>query len=378
MPPKNILIFPRPHVGDFIWATSAVALLKKNNTPSTINVVIADNLIELTANNPVFDKYYTYDLSLFESSNIFIKIFYRLFLFFKLFFLLRRKNFEICFLFSPFALFIKLSVFLKVKKIVYSVYECCGNRAISLEQTILGRFVNKNKLFPIEINGNLDRIHRSEIYQSLVRRYENLENMSLPYIPSYYGNTHKIISLLQTDKKYKIAICMQPSKASKNIWSKKYFVQTISELSKKFSASFFIVGTKEKNDNSFNSLKIKLPSDTEIYNLCGKTSLLELKELLNNCDLLISVDTGTIHIAATTKINIISIFGVTHPDAVAPMTHRNTPLYAGVKCSPCIYKLTFEKKKCPYGDNPKCMETVKPEEAIKAAVKILTKINGGL
>jgi hypothetical protein len=33
--------------------------------------------------------------------------------------------------------------------------------------------------------------------------------------------------------------------------------------------------------------------------------------------------------------------------------------------------LAFEKWKCPYGDNPKCMEMIKPEQVISAAIKLL-------
>jgi ADP-heptose:LPS heptosyltransferase len=369
---KNILIIPRPHLGDFIWATSAVALIKQTFLQSEITVIIPENLIELVDNNPIFDEYYSYNLSLFESKNILKKLFYRIFLFIRLSLLLRRKVFDICFMFSPFKLFIKLPIFLKIRTIAYSMYECCGNNIISVEHSILKKFIPKSKLFPVKVEGNLDRIHRSEIYQSVVRSYIQSGNISLPSIPVLKNGFSKIDNLLKTEKLHKIAICMQPSKASKNIWPERYFAETILVISSSCQSAFFIIGSKEKNDKHFNSLKEKLPPEIEMHNLYGKTSILELREFLSGCDLLISVDTGTIHVAAVTKINIITLFGMTHPDAVMPMSHKNISFYAGAECSPCVYKLAFEKKKCPYGDKPKCMEMIKPEEVITAAIEILS------
>jgi len=367
----NFLIIPRPHIGDFIWATSAAALLKKFDKTAEITVIVPENLKEFIIGNFIFDETYYYNLNFFESQNIFTKIFYRLFLFMKSVILLRKKKFDACFLFNPFTLFIKISAFLKIKDFIFSAYECCGYAKTSKELSILKKFKPAEKLFPIETPKDADRVHRSYIYQMLVRKYLNFPAASLPVLPETGNDYAKIEAPIKTKKLKKIAICMQPSKSSKNVWPLEYFAETINEISKRFSAAFFVVGSNEDENKTFKPLLDKMDKNTEIKNLMGQTSLLELKDFLGKCDLLISVDTGTMHVAATTKTNIISLFGMTHPDSVIPMTPRNMSLYAGAECSPCIYKLSFEKYKCPYGNNPKCMEMIKPEDVIKCAVKIL-------
>ncbi|MDR1941887.1 MAG: glycosyltransferase family 9 protein [Endomicrobium sp.] len=362
---KKILIIPRAHIGDFIWVTSAVALIKKQEPSVAITVIIPKNLIEFVKNNPIFNNCYVYDNALFESSNIYIKIFYRFFLFFKSIFILRKNTFDVCFLFSPFELFIKLSLFLKIKKLVYSIYECCGYNVVSREKQILTKFAKQSILSPVETHKEADFIHYSERFQILVRAYFGTSNISLPVIPNLKSSYVKSPS--KTPKK--IAVCMQGIKTAKNKWPAQYFAETIKKISETFDVEFFIVGGKEQAD--YADEFILTLHGIKIINMCGKTSLLELKDFFTKIDLLISVDTGLSHIAALTKLKMITFFGMTAPNASIPMSPNNISFYTGIECSPCMYALAFEKKKCPYGDNPKCMEMIKPQEVIQAAIKIL-------
>ncbi len=366
---SNILIIPRPHIGDFIWATSAVALIKKHLPDSDITVIAPESLLELINNNPVFDKVYSYDLKLFESPNIFLKASYRLLLFIKSFFALRKLSFDICFLFSPFEFFIKLSAFLKVKEIAYSVTECCGNNKQSTEDKILSVVAGQKSLKPIPTSINADFNHYSEIFQNIVRGYFSLSNIALPLIPLSDKYKENIAALIRTAKPIKIAICTQASKNSKNYWPQENFKKVIENISSRFQCAFFVVGGAEQV-NKTESLITSADKSVEIHNLRGKTSLLGLRELFKNIDLLISVDTGVTHIAATTDINIITLCGMAAPEAVMPMSPKNISIYANTNCSPCVYAMAFEKKKC---DNNKCMQLITPETVIAETVKVLEK-----
>lgn len=371
---KNILIIPRPHLGDFIWAISAAVLIKQNYPASKTTVIIPESLKELVDNNPVLDHSYTYSIRLFEHSNILIKVFYRSILFLKTFFYFINKSFSVCFLFSPFEFFIKLSSLIKAKKIVYSVYECCGIGHKSIEDKILSKLASKEYLFPVKTNKDADFTHYAERYQTLVKNYFQTANIALPILPDSSKHEKKAKELLKAKAPVKILLCMLPSKSSKNIWPKENFKKLIKNISNKKNVAFFIIGGKEQTDyiNSFiKEIKNNDPN-LEIYDLSGKTSLLELNEIFKLSDLLISVDTGIPHLAALSGIDMITLFGMATPDAVMPMTHKNIAFYAEFECSPCVYSLAFEKKKCPY-KKPKCMEMIKPDSIIETALKILEK-----
>jgi len=96
----------------------------------------------------------------------------------------------------------------------------------------------------------------------------------------------------------------------------------------------------------------------KIYNACGKFNLNESAGLVKNAKLIITHDTGLMHVAAAFKKPIISIWGNTVPDfgmtpyyGKYPIRHIKSEVY-GLSCRPCS-KIGY--KKCPRG-HFKCMQ----------------------
>ena len=89
-------------------------------------------------------------------------------------------------------------------------------------------------------------------------------------------------------------------------------------------------------------------------NLVGKTSLVGLVEHLRQCRLLVTNDTGTMHLAAALGVPTVSIFGSTEPLLTGPLGAQHTVVRHHVPCSPCF------KRECPFG-HYECMTGVRPE-----------------
>src|SRR5207248_1580948 len=70
-------------------------------------------------------------------------------------------------------------------------------------------------------------------------------------------------------------------------------------------------------------------------NLAGKTSLAELAALLQRADLLISGDSGPMHIAGAVGTPLIAIHGPTDPALSGPVSPGATVLRSDIWCSPC-------------------------------------------
>ena len=85
-------------------------------------------------------------------------------------------------------------------------------------------------------------------------------------------------------------------------------------------------------------------------NLIGKTTLAELIEELRKCRLLLTNDTGTMHLATLLGIPVVAIFGSTEPVLTGPLVVRHR-----VECSPCFLR------ECPL--DFRCMKAVSVEEA---------------
>jgi len=89
--------------------------------------------------------------------------------------------------------------------------------------------------------------------------------------------------------------------------------------------------------------------------LTGQTSINELAALLARCDLVLSGDSGPLHMAVALGRPTISVYGPTDPGVSGPYPRPGQTaiiLRTGIGCSPCYNALTTAE--CPYG-NTACM-----------------------
>ena len=99
-------------------------------------------------------------------------------------------------------------------------------------------------------------------------------------------------------------------------------------------------------------------------NLVGKTRLSELITALRGCRLLVTNDTGTMHLAAALGTPTVSIFGSTEPVLTGPLGSAHTVVRHHVPCSPCF------KRECPFG-HYECMTKISPEQVAAAVLERL-------
>jgi lipopolysaccharide heptosyltransferase I len=100
-------------------------------------------------------------------------------------------------------------------------------------------------------------------------------------------------------------------------------------------------------------------------NLAGKTGLLQLAELYSRCALVITNDSGPMHIAAAVGTPVVAIFGPTDPTLTGPYGKQHTIVRAGANCSPCL------KKRCNHRPPMECMDKITVEQVHAAAAKYL-------
>ena len=105
--------------------------------------------------------------------------------------------------------------------------------------------------------------------------------------------------------------------------------------------------------------------------LTGETTIDELLAVLARCDLVISGDSGPLHLAVALGRPTVSIYGPTDPAIYGPAPrHRQTAVVIrrGLKCSPC-YTLRATAE-CPHGQ-PSCMIDVTVNQVLRAALDVL-------
>lgn len=306
----KIISFNVFHIGDFVLTTSAIAIFKKTFPDFEITVVAPKTVESICENNPVIDKmvYCPYPEYNFKSQ--LKRVFWFILNYPKLFF----NRYDLCLILDSSRLSIMFAKALFIKNIA------------GIDKNLTG--VNVKEDSKKYYDGSLHPINRS---QTIVKSHFGIYNNALPVLPDYLKYEQEMQKLIRDKKQYNIALCLKGSGEKKGKssqycidteWNRDNFAQTIKLIKSKFyNTDFYIVGAK----NDVNYAK-ELAKQEKIENLCSKTTLIQLMAFLNNIDLLISVDTGTTHLAANTKTNII----VLQPNyfCIAPVSHRLTIIAA--------------------------------------------------
>lgn len=100
-----------------------------------------------------------------------------------------------------------------------------------------------------------------------------------------------------------------------------------------------------------------------VVNLAGVTSLRELASVISNCDVILTNDSGPMHIADAVGTPIVALFGSTSEVVTGPY-RSGTLIHKHVECSPCY------QRSCPI--DFRCMKRIEADEVYHALNKILS------
>lgn len=99
-----------------------------------------------------------------------------------------------------------------------------------------------------------------------------------------------------------------------------------------------------------------------VTNLCGRTQLEDVVDLLSRCWVAVSNDSGLMHVAAAVGIPVVAVFGSSSPTHTPPLTAAKTIHYLNLACSPCF------KRECPLG-HTHCLNWIQPSDVLASTVR---------
>jgi lipopolysaccharide heptosyltransferase II len=155
-------------------------------------------------------------------------------------------------------------------------------------------------------------------------------------------------------------LLLQPGARWKNKrWPAKYFADLVRQLAGKSPETrFAILGSGE--DKPLGEI-ISLAAPERCLNLCGETSLPEMIEWVRGCDLMVTNDTGPMHVAAALGKPVIALFGPTEPRRTGPYGQLENVLRIDLSCSPCL------KSDCHYKNPNECLNAISPATVFEFA-----------
>ncbi len=153
-------------------------------------------------------------------------------------------------------------------------------------------------------------------------------------------------------------------------FTKKMPVEKLKDLCNKINHPVILLGGKE---DAVIGNEIASVDEVKIYNACGKFKLNESADLVKKSKLIITHDTGLMHIAASFKKPIISVWGNTVPEFGMTPYYGNRQIpntkfqISNLRCRPCS-KIGYAK--CPKG-HFKCMNMISTDSIAEAVRKLI-------
>ena len=146
-------------------------------------------------------------------------------------------------------------------------------------------------------------------------------------------------------------------------WPAEHFAGLVSLLARKFPAAHFaIIGSGE--DQPLGEAVARAAPE-RCLNLCGATSLPEMIEWIRLGDLLITNDTGPMHVAAALGKPLVALFGPTEPRRTGPYGQLENVLRLDLPCSPCM------KSTCHFEKPEECLRALSPALVFERVQKLL-------
>ena len=147
--------------------------------------------------------------------------------------------------------------------------------------------------------------------------------MDIPY-PSLKVDEKNLDKLLKQGildlNKPTISLCPGAEFGPSKRWPAKYYADIANEFS---SRNWQILILGSPNDVEVGAdIESYLNPSSGIINLTGKTSLVDVVDLLSISKLAVSNDSGLMHIAAAVDINLVALFGPSSPDFTPPLSKK--------------------------------------------------------
>lgn len=205
----------------------------------------------------------------------------------------------------------------------------------------------------------LDKTVLTQTVQRFVELASKTQASVAPVCPEprfYISSENKQQALtkfqLQTNKKI-LALCPGAEYGEAKRWPIEHFAQV----------------AKEKLSDGWQVWLFGSPKDTQVtaqindlsgglcVDLSGKTSIVEALDLLSLANVVISNDSGLMHVAAALDKNLIAIYGSSDPKFTPPLNAKAKIISLNLECSPCF------KRECPLG-HTRCLTEITPQQVI--------------
>lgn len=334
--PKTILLVNPQGYGDVVTMTAALRALRNRFKKSRIIVVVSKKGTEVLKNCSYADELVEYNPNFKQ--------------YFRLVKKLRSKHIDLCIDPQETLSSLKRWIF---PLLVKSKFRLCFVR---------GGFCGVFPDFPVPCT----HVHMIDFYLSLVEPLTGVQNNKSPEVFFTKKESDWAKQFLCEDKKN--VLIHVHSENPNHLWQNKSWARVADKISQNCNLIF----TAPPNTGSVNEITKLMKSRPVI---ATPPSFNHLAALVARCNLLISIDTCTVHIASATKTPTVAVYGPTPVSLCGPYNPNQISLQKDTvckgKCQQDNMRNIFSYiERCQfYKDN--CINYITPEEVFKAAELLL-------
>ena len=205
--------------------------------------------------------------------------------------------------------------------------------------------------------------HAADWYLAVLKRLKVPVHQNFAWLPERTSVSAEVKRKWPTDSARWIIV--QPGARWLN---KRWPVENFTVLVRRIAATrpefrFAILGGAD--DKSAGAVIVQAAPD-RCLDLTGKISLPEMIEWIRLGELMISNDTGPMHVAAALGKPVVAIFGPTEPRRTGPYGQLQNVVRIDLPCAPCL------KSRCHYFKPMECLRAIAPETVLTRALRLLT------
>lgn len=325
----KVLIIAPSWVGDAVMSQSLLKYLKKTHTNLTIDIFAHKHLIDLfqrmpEVNNTIINKFVHGSMDIIRR----IKTGYEL----------RKSSYD------------EVYVLPNTYKSALIVFFASIKKRIGFVGEFRYGVLNKPfKLNETELPLMIDR------FCSLANYGNKVSNIEYPVLQVDTVNQDKMKNKFNLSINVPLIIfCPSAEYGPSKRWPIEYFAKLANNLVQNgFSVLLLGASMDEPLVAQIISL-IDVNNINKIINACGKTSLADCVDLLALGNLVVTNDTGLMHVACAVDVPVIAIYGSSTPKFTPPLSNKAQVLRMEISCSPCF------QRTCKFG-HYHCLKFITPE-----------------